>query len=80
MVMSNEVRHLLFNRRGKRPPSNFPQKEFFSGGVRGGSVHLLDLRRRLLVVSLLGVTHNPVMPSVARNLLLLCFLRGVLRE
>ena len=44
--MSNEVRHLLFNRKGQSPPFELTPKriKFFSSGVRGGSVQLLDLK------------------------------------
>ena len=43
---------------GTDPFRTYPGKDlkFFSGGVRGGSVHLLDLRRRPLTA--FGVTHN----------------------
>ena len=74
--------------KGEKTPSQLTPKgkKLISGGVRGGSVQLLHLRRRsltafgvtkmgekrrLLVTSLLGVTHNPVISNEVRNLLIL---------
>ena len=56
-VMPSIARHLLLNRKGKLTPFELtPERQkLVLGRVRGGSVHLLDSRRRPLTA--FGVTH-----------------------